>query len=237
MNTSGGCNPAAPSPLPARLPGTRASRQHEHRHGGTLPAGRHRASSSTPAPPPAAAPPRLTETGKTWGTNEHIGRLVRTTGGTGRAGQEHRLQHRHSPHRQRTQTALGDDPASGTTYEIYEGPPATTAKATSGSTTTFVVSGPCGLRTSGRAIRWKSQRAPTPATPEPLPVNTTTTLTVAAFAGAIDSTSVGSIYWPSTSLTAAGDTPGALEAHDTAAKETTTTDAGSVGITSRPGLA
>jgi hypothetical protein len=61
-------------------------------------------------------------------------------------------------------------------------------------------------------------------------VNTNTTLTVAAFAGAIDSTSVGSIYWPSTSLTAAGDTPGALEAHDTAAKETTTTDAGSVGL-------
>jgi hypothetical protein len=174
----------------------------------------------------------ITDSSKTWGTNEHAGRLVRLTGGTG-SGQVKKIgSNTANALTINTQDSLwATNPAVGTTYAIYEGPPVTTAKATSGSTTTFVVSGALWSINKWAGYSLEITAGTQSGNTRTIASNTATTLTVAAFAGAIDSTSIGSIYWLSTSLTAAGDTPGALEAHDTAAKETTTTDAGSVGIT------
>jgi hypothetical protein len=173
----------------------------------------------------------ITDSSKTWGTNEHVGRLVRLTGGTG-SGQVKKIgSNTATVLTINTQDSLwATNPAVSTTFAIYEGPPATTAKATSGSTTTFVVSGAQWATNKWAGYSLEITAGTQSGNTRTIASNTNTTLTVAAFAGAIDSTSIGSIYWPSTSLTAAGDTPGALEAHDTALKETTTTDAGSVGI-------
>ena len=179
----------------------------------------------------AGAATTLTDSGKAWKTNEHVGRRVRLTGGTGSGAQKHISSN--------TATVLtigglsGDwetTPDSTSTYIIYEGPPAETAKATSGSTTTFVVSGAAWSTNQWAGYTLQITAGTQSGNSRTIASNTSTTLTTAAFAGAIDSTSVGSIYFPSASLTAALKTPGALEMHETALKETTTTDAGSVGI-------
>jgi hypothetical protein len=174
----------------------------------------------------------LTDTGKAWGVNQHRGNLLRITGGTGSGQVKHIALN--------TATLLtisGSDgvwpttPASGSTYIIYEGPPVTTQKATSGSTTTFVVSSAAWPVNKWAGYSLEITAGSQSGNTRTITSNTATTLTVAAFGGAIDSTSVGSIYWPGASLTHNGDYPGAFEAHETAFKETTTTDAGSVGIT------
>jgi len=173
----------------------------------------------------------ITDTNKSWKTDEHKGRLVRTTGGTGSGQVKHISSN--------TATALtigglsGDwatTPDNTTTYIIYEGPPCETDKATSGSTTTFVVSGAAWSVNKWAGYDLKITAGAQSGTTRTISSNTSTTLTTAAFPGAIDNTSVGEIFWPGTSLTATQRSPGALELHDTAAKETTTTDAGSVGI-------
>jgi len=173
----------------------------------------------------------LTDTSKAWATDEHKGRLVRTTGGTGPN------QVKHISNSGVTTLTIGGlsgdwaiTPDTTTTYMIYEGPPVETNKATSGSTTTFVVSGAAWSVNKWAGYSLEITAGAQSGTTRTIVSNTSTTLTVAAFPGAIDSTSVGSIYWPSTSLTATQRTPGALEGHDTARKETTTTDAGGVGI-------
>jgi hypothetical protein len=180
----------------------------------------------------AGAATTITDSGKTWGTDQWRGKLVRITGGTGSGQTKHISSN--------TATALtigglsGDwatTPSTDSTYIIYDGPPAETDKATSGSTTTFVVSGANWSVNKWAGYSLEITAGTQSGNTRTIASNTATTLTTAAFAGAIDSTSVGSIYWPSTSLTAPGDTPGAFEAHETAFKETTTTDAGSVGIT------
>jgi len=173
----------------------------------------------------------ITDTGKAWKTDEHKGRLVRTTGGTGSGQVKHISSN--------TATALtiggisGDwatTPDSTTTYIIYEGPPAEVNKATSGSTTTFVVSGAAWSTDQWDGYTLAITAGTRAGDTATITSNTSTTLTFAALAGAIDNTSVGSIYWPGTSIDAAQRFPGALQLHDTAVKETATTDAGSVGI-------
>jgi hypothetical protein len=180
----------------------------------------------------AGAATTLTDSGKAWGTDVHIGRMVRITGGTG-SGQVKNISNN-------TATVLtiggrsGDwatTPSTDSTYIIYDGPPVETDKATSGSTTTFVVSGASWATNKWAGFSLEITAGAQSGNTRTISSNTSTTLTTAAFGGAIDNTSVGSIYWPGTSLTAPGDYPGAFEAHDTAFKETTTTDAGSVGIT------
>lgn len=178
----------------------------------------------------AGAATTITDGGKAWKTNEHVGRLVRTTGGTG----PNQVKHISS----NTATVLtigglsGDwatTPDATTTYVIYEGPPAETDKATSGSTTTFVVSGAAWSTNKWAGYSLEITAGSQSGQTQTIASNTGTTLTTAAFSGAIDNTSVGSIYWPSTSTTATQRTPGALELHDDARRETTTTDAGSTG--------
>lgn len=179
----------------------------------------------------AGAATTLTDSSKAWKTNEHIGRLVRITGGTGPN------QVKHISANTATVLTIGGKsgdwattPDNTTTYVIYEGPPTETDKATSGSTTTFVVSGAAWSVNKWAGYSLEITAGAQSGTTRTIASNTSTTLTVAAFPGAIDSTSVGSIYWPGTSTTATQRTPGALELHDDARKETTTTDAGSVGI-------
>lgn len=179
----------------------------------------------------AGAATTLTDSGKAWGTNEHVGRLVRITGGTGSG------QTKHISSNTGTVLTIGGlsgdwatNPSTDSTYIIYDGPPAETDKATSGSTTTFVVSNAAWSTNKWAGYSLEITAGSQSGNTRTISSNSNNTLTTAAFAGAIDNTSVGSIYWPSTSLTANGDTPGAFERHDTAIKETTTTDAGSVGI-------
>jgi hypothetical protein len=173
----------------------------------------------------------ITDSGKAWKTNEHRGRLVRTTGGTG-SGQ---VKHIGS----NTATALtigtksGDwatTPDSTTTYIIYEGPPVETNKATSGSTTTFVVSGAAWSVNKWAGYSLAITAGTGNGETKTITSNTATTLTTAAFVATLDNTSVGSIYWPGASLTHTGSHPGAFEYFDEGLKETTTTDAGSVGL-------
>jgi hypothetical protein len=170
----------------------------------------------------------LTQTGKTWGTNEHAGRILRTTGGTG-ANQVKKLV-------SNTATVLTPDtvwsttPDATTTYVIYEGPPAVTATATAGTTTTFTVASAAWSTNKWAGYTLSITAGTNSGSSQLIVSNTATVLTTAAFASAHTTSSVGSIYWPGTSLSHPGDTPGALEIHDTAAKETTTTDAGSVGL-------
>lgn len=173
----------------------------------------------------------ITDTNKAWNTDEHIGRMVRLTGGTGSG------QVKHISSNTATVLTIGGksgdwatNPDNTSTYLIYDGPPAETDKATSGSTTTFVVSGAAWSTNKWAGYTLEITSGSQSGQSKTISSNTSTTLTTAAFSGAIDSTSVGSIYWPGGSLTDPGDTPGAFEAHDTAIKETTTTDAGSVGI-------
>jgi hypothetical protein len=179
----------------------------------------------------AGAATTITDGGKAWKTDEHVGRLVRTTGGTGPN------QVKHVSTNSATVLTIGGlsgdwatTPDSTTTYVIYDGPPTETDKATSGSTTTFVVSGAAWSVNKWAGYDLKITAGTNSGTTKSITSNTSTTLTTAAFASAIDSTSVGEIFWPGTSTTATQKNPGALETHDSAAKETTTTDAGSVGI-------
>jgi hypothetical protein len=179
----------------------------------------------------AGAATTITDSGKTWATNEHVGRLVRITSGTGSGQTKHISSN--------TATALtigglsGDwatTPSTDSVYVIYEGPPVEVNKATSGSTTTFVVSGAAWSVNKWAGYTLSITAGAQSGNSQTITSNTSTTLTTPAFGGAIDNTSVGSIYWPGSSLTANGDHPGAFEHHDSAQKEVTTTDAGSVGI-------
>ncbi len=179
----------------------------------------------------AGAATTITDSGKAWKTDEHVGRLVRTTGGTGSG------QVKHISANTATVLTIGGlsgdwatTPDTTTTYTIYDGPPVEVNKATSGSTTTFVVSGAAWTVNKWGGYSLEITAGAQAGSTRAIVSNTATTLTTAAFAGAIDATSVGSIYWPSTSLTATQRTPGAFELHDNVYKETTTTDAGSVGI-------
>jgi hypothetical protein len=179
----------------------------------------------------AGAATTMTDGGAAWSTNEHVGRLVRITGNTGSG------QVKHISSNTATVLTIGGlsgdwstTPDNTSTYIIYEGPPAETDKATSGSTTTFVVSGAAWSVNKWAGYSLEITAGAQSGNTRTISSNTSTTLTTAAFGGAIDNTSVGSIYWPGASLTANGDHPGAFEHHDHAQKETTTTDAGSVGI-------
>lgn len=178
----------------------------------------------------AGATTTLTDTGKAWKTNDHTGRLVRITGGTG-AGQVKQIA-------SNTATVLtistkdsvwATTPDNTSTYVIYEGPPATTAKATSGSTTTFVVSGASWSVNKWAGYDLKITAGTNAGSTRSIISHTATTLTTAAFGSAIDATSVGEIFWPGTSLAATQRTPGALERHDDLRSETTTVDVGPKG--------
>lgn len=184
----------------------------------------------------AGAATTITDGGKAWKTNEHIGRLVRLTGGTGSG------QVKHISSNTATVLTIGGlsgdwatTPDNTSTYVIYDGPPAETDKATSGSTTTFVVSGAAWSVNKWAGYDLKITAGAQSGSTRSITSNTATTLTVSAFAGAIDSTSVGEIFWPGTSLTATQRAPGAMQNHDTAAKESTTTDSGDGIVIPGPG--
>jgi hypothetical protein len=179
----------------------------------------------------SASATTLTDSSKTWYTGQHIGALVRITGGTG-VGQV-----KHISNTSTTTLTIGGlsgdwavTPDNTSTYVVYSGPPTQVNKATSGSTTTFVVSSAAWSVNKWAGYSLEITAGSQAGTTRTIVSNTATTITTAAFPGAIDNTSVGSIYWPGTSLTANQNTPGAFELHDDARKETTITDAGGVGI-------
>lgn len=180
----------------------------------------------------AGAATTMTDGGKAWKTNEHVGRLVRTTGGTGSG------QVKHISSNTATVLTIGGldgdwatTPDTTTTYIIYEGPPVTTGKATGGTTTTVDDAGAAWSVNKWAGYSCAITAGTNSGETRTISSNTATQLTTAAYTAAIDATSVYSVFWPGASLTANGDHPGAFEYHDSAQKETTTTDAGSVGIT------
>lgn len=175
----------------------------------------------------------LTDTSKTWKTNEHTGRLVRVASGYDAV----------KKIISNTATALTvsggastgtggvwpTTPVAGSLYTIYEGPPTETNKATSGTTTTFV----CAANWSSN--KWSGYDAVVVAgtnvgLTRSVVSNTSNTLVTAAFPTAIDATTVVNLVWPGSTPTAVQPMIGALGRHDSADRETTTTDAGGVGI-------
>lgn len=180
----------------------------------------------------------LVDAAKNWGNAEHNGRLVRITGGTG-IGQVKQISS--STATTLTIGTLSGDwevlPNATSTYIIYEGPPVESAKASSGTVSTFVVA-----TANWTVNKWAGYTlgiigGTNNAVTRTIASNTATTLTtVTPFPVAIDATSIGNIYWIGTSMTATQRTPGAFELHDDARKESVVVDAGGTGITiSGPG--
>lgn len=179
----------------------------------------------------------IVQTGKVWGVDQWKGWLVRITGGTG-SGQIKRIRTNSATTLTFTGGApsgglFATAPASGSTYTIYQGPMVETGKATSGSTTTIVDSG-ANWSTGQWAGYTANFTGGTGSGQTPtVTSNTATTLTFAAQASAASSTTTYSLYFPGASLTAPLAAVGAFDYHDSAVKEVTTTDAGSVGISMR----
>lgn len=175
----------------------------------------------------------ITQTGKTWGVNQWKDWLVRITSGTG-SGQVKRIS-------SNTATALttsgaapagglwATTPASGSVYTIYKGTPTETGKATSGSTTTIVDSG-ANWATNCWAGYVASFTGGSGSGQAPVVTsNTATTLTFAAQGSAASSTTTYSLYL-ATGIDQVFQPVGFSAVHDAALRETSVTDAGSVGI-------
>lgn len=175
----------------------------------------------------AGAATTLTDSGATWGTNQKASMVCKITGGTG-SGQAKLI-------KSNTGTVLTffgnwkTNPDSTSTYVIYLGGPAETFTCTSGSTTTAVQSSASWTTNmwAGFAIEITAGTGSGQTTT--VTSNTSTTLTMPTLATGLDATSQCVLY-RQTSINAVNKTVGALARHDTAEKETGTTDAGSVGL-------
>lgn len=169
----------------------------------------------------------LTDSGAAWGTNQLASAVCKITGGTG-SGQTKII-------KSNTGTALTfhgnwkTNPDSTSTYAIYFGTPSETFTATSGSTTTAVQSSASWVTNMWAGFVLEVTAGTGSGQTTTITSNTGTTLTVPTLSTGLDSTSQCVIY-KQTSVNAVNKTAGCFERHDTAEKETTTTDAGSVAI-------
>ncbi len=174
----------------------------------------------------AGAAKTLTDATKAWGVNAFRGFTVQITGGTG-SGQTKQIA-------TNTATALTVDgnwktnPNNTSVYQIYWGDSSSTGTATAGTTTTMTDGNAAwGVNQwTGYILSFDSGTgSPQTAT---VTSNTATVITF-PLATAPDATTTYSLY-KATGITTQDYAVGAFERQDSAQKETTTTDAGSVGI-------
>lgn len=169
----------------------------------------------------------LTNSAATWGTNQLVSAVCKITGGTG-SGQTKIV-------KSNTLTALTfygnwkTNPDNTSVYAIYFGSPAETFTCTSGSTTTAVQSSASWVTNMWAGFILEVTAGTGSGQTTTVTSNTGTTLTVPTLSTGLDNTSQCVIY-KQTSVNAVNKTAGCFERHDTAEKETTTTDAGSVAI-------
>lgn len=167
----------------------------------------------------------LTDTAATWAGSLN-GATIKLTGGTG-SGQVKTI-------KSNTSTVLTlysnwtTTPDATSTYIIYFGNVAEGATATSGSTTTIVVSNATWHVNQWAGFVAEITSGTGSGQTTTVTSNTATTLTVATMGVGANNTSVFKLY-RETSEDVVGQTYGAIEGHDTARKETTVTDAGGVG--------
>lgn len=174
----------------------------------------------------AGAATTLTNSGATWGTNQLADAVCKITGGTG-SGQTKII-------KSNTLTVLTfygnwhTTPDNTSTYAIYFGAPSETGIATAGSTTTLTQSSASWVANmwAGFVVEITAGTAAGQITT--ITSNNGTVLTFPTIT-APDNTSKFVIY-KQTSVNAVNKTAGCFERHDTAEKETGTTDAGSVGL-------
>lgn len=167
----------------------------------------------------------LTDSGKTWSVDQYKGWFVRITGGTGSG------QVKHISGNTATILTIGGqsgdwatNPDATSTYVIYNGAPAETGKATSGSDTTIVDSS-----AAWRTNQWNGFTVAIGAESKMIISNTATTLTTASWTTDPTANDLYSIYRGS-GIDASSGYPGAFQRHDTADLETIVTDAGGIGV-------
>lgn len=175
----------------------------------------------------AGAATTLTDSGAAWGTNQLASAVCKITGGTG-SGQTKLI-------KSNTGTVLTfygnwkTNPSTDSTYAIYFGTPSETFTCTSGSTTTAVQSSASWVTNMWAGFVLEVTAGTGNGQTTTITSNNGTTLTVPTLSTGLDNTSQCVIY-KQTSVNAANKSAGAFERHDTAEKETGTTDAGSVGL-------
>jgi hypothetical protein len=175
----------------------------------------------------AGAATTLTNSGATWGTNQLAMAVCKITGGTG-SGQTKLI-------KSNTLTVLTfygnwkTTPDNTSTYAIYFGTPSETFTCTSGSTTTAVQSTASWATNMWAGFVLEVTAGTGSGQTTTITSNTGTTLTVPTLGTGLDNTSQCVIY-KQTSVDASNKSVGCFERHDTAEKETGTTDAGSVGL-------
>jgi hypothetical protein len=174
----------------------------------------------------AGAATTLTNSGATWGTNQLVGAVCKITGGTG-SGQTKII-------KSNTLTVLTfygnwhTTPDNTSTYAIYVGTPSETGIATAGSTTTLTQSSASWVTNMWAGFIVEITAGTAAGQITTITSNTGTVLTFPAIT-APDNTSKFVIY-KQTSVNASNKSAGCFERHDTAEKETGTTDAGTVGL-------
>jgi hypothetical protein len=175
----------------------------------------------------AGAATTLTDSGAAWGTNQLASAVCKITGGTG-SGQTKII-------KSNTGTVLTfygnwkTNPSTDSTYSIYFGTPSETFTCTSGSTTTAVQSSASWVTDMWAGFVLEVTAGTGNGQTTTITSNNGTTLTVPTLATGLDNTSQCVVY-KQTSVNAVNQTAGCYERHDTAEKETGTTDAGSVGL-------
>ena len=175
----------------------------------------------------AGAATTLTDSAATWGTNQLASAVCKLTGGTG-SGQTKIIK----SHTGTVLTFYGNwktNPSTDSTYSIYFGTPSETFTCTSGSTTTAVQSSASWVTNMWAGFVLEVTAGTGSGQTTTITSNDGTTLTVPTLATGLDNTSQCVIY-KQTSVNAVNKTAGCFERHDTAEKETGTTDAGSVGL-------
>lgn len=170
-----------------------------------------------------------TDTGATFGSDGQIvGATIKITGGTG-SGQTMLIK----SHTSTVITVYGSwntQPDNTSTYAIYFGSPSFTGKATSGGAATLTQSNATWDTNLWAGFTVEITSGTGNGQTNTITSNTGTALTVPTWGTNPDSTSVYVIY-RQTSVNTPLNAAGALERHDSAVKETTTTDAGGVAIT------
>jgi hypothetical protein len=175
----------------------------------------------------AGAAKTLTDTAKSWGTNQFKGWTIKLTAGTG-SGQTKSIA-------SNTGTVITVDgnwktnPSTDSTYVVYWGDLSSTGTATAGTTTTLTDSNAAWGTNQWAGYTVSIDSGTGSGQTATVASNTATALTFAAIT-APDSTSTYSLY-KATNVNTQDYAAGAIERHDTAQKETTTTDAGGVAIT------
>lgn len=175
----------------------------------------------------AGAATTLTDSGAAWGTNQLASAVCKITGGTG-SGQTKIIK----SHTGTVLTFYGNwktNPDNTSTYAIYFGTPSETFTGTAGSTTSATQASASWVTNMWAGFILEATAGTGSGQTTTITSNTGTVLTVATVGTGFDNTTQFVIY-KQTSVNAVNKTAGCFERHDTAEKETTTTDAGSVAI-------